>query len=162
MIDKFWNLAVRQLYYMDFISRSDMIKIYGSYNSDLIVYDGSYKAYYLLVIDILKNKPLIHQLIKEEIDIIADMKLPSKKIFKKMWLSYILDCVINGSLPDTDIPEYETKIDFSNELWLDNEINDANHIIDMVRLDIIGKNPRSIEYMEHLSFDILININKIG
>jgi hypothetical protein len=49
MTDKFWNLAIRELYYIGFIPKDDMISIYGSYNNDLInEYED--RKYYLLVI----------------------------------------------------------------------------------------------------------------
>lgn len=161
MTDKFWNLAVRELYHIGFISRDDMISIYGSYNSDLIdEYD--YKKYFLLIIEILKNKKLITELVVEEINVISDLKLPEKNIFKKMWLSYILDCVILGELDLADIDYYESEIDFSNNEWTQAEISIAMSIIDKLRIGIISKNPQAVNYMENLSFDVLMDINKIG
>lgn|SRR5574343_203544 len=161
MTDKFWNLAVRELYHIGFISRDDMISIYGSYNSDLIdEYD--YKKYFLLVIEILKNKKLMTELVVEEISVISDLKLPEKNIFKKMWLSYILDCVILGEIDLSDIDYYESEIDFSNNDWTQTEITSAMSVIDKLRIGIISKNPTAVDYMENLSFDVLMDINKIG
>ena len=161
MTDKFWNLAVRELYHIGFISRDDMISIYGSYNSDLIdEYD--YKKYFLLVIEILKNKKLMTELVVEEISVISDLKLPEKNIFKKMWLSYILDCVILGEIDLSDIDYYESEIDFSNNEWTQTEITNAMSLIDKLRIGIISKNSQAVDYMENLSFDVLMNINKIG
>lgn len=161
MTNKFWNLAVRELYHIGFISRDDMISIYGSYNSDLIN-EYQYKKHFLLVIEILKNKKLITELVIEEISVISDLKLPEKNIFKKMWLAYILDCVILSELEVADIEYYESQIDFSNNEWTQAEISSAMFIIDKLRIGIIEKNPNAVEYMEKLSFDVLMDINKIG
>ena len=139
MTDKFWNLAIRELYHLGFISRNDMISIYGSYNSDLIN-EYEYKKYFLLVIEILKNKKLISELVVEEISVISDLKLPEKNIFKKMWLSYILDCVILGEIDLSDIDYYESEIDFSNNEWTQTEITNAMSLIDKLRIGIISKN----------------------
>lgn len=161
MTDKFWNLAIRELYHIGFISRDDMISIYGSYNSDLID-EYEYKKYFLLVIEILKNKKLMTELVVEEVSVISDLKLPEKNIFKKMWLSYILDCVILGELALSDIDHYESAIDFSNNEWTQSEISISMSVIDKLRIGIISKNPQAVDYMENLSFDILMDINKIG
>jgi hypothetical protein len=161
MIDKFWNLAIRELYYIGFMPKDDMISIYGTYNNDLIN-DYEYRKYYVLVIEILKNTKLMLQLVREEIAVVSDLRLPEKKLFKKMWLSYLLDCIILGSLDLTELDEYESRIDFSNNVWSDEETSTAMNIIDKLRIGIVNKNPTAIEYMENLSFDMLMDINKIG
>lgn len=161
MTNKFWNLAIRELYYIGFISKDDMISIYGTYNNDLIN-EYEYRKYYLLVIEILKNTKLMSQLVKEEISVVSDLRLPEKKLFKKMWLSYLLDCIIIGSLDLSDLDEYDSKINFSNNIWSKEETSNAMSIIDKLRIGIIHKNPSAIEYMENLSFDMLMDINKIG
>ena len=161
MTDKFWNLAIRELYYIGFIPKDYMISIYGSYNNDLID-DYDYRKYYLLVIEILKNTKLMNQLVSEEINIVSDLRLPEKKLFRKMWLSYLLDCIILGSLDLSELDEYESRIDFSNNTWNNEETSNAMAIIDKLRIGIVNKNPNAIEYMENLSFDMLMDINKIG
>jgi len=161
MTDKFWNLAIRELYYIGFISKDDMISIYGSYNN-ILIDDYEYRKYYLLVIEILKNSKLMSQLVTEEIAIISDLILPEKKLFRKMWLSYLLDCIILGSLDLSELDGYESKIDFSNNIWSNEEMSTAMGIIDKLRIGIVNKNPNAIEYMENLSFDMLMDINKIG
>ncbi len=160
MYNKLWNLALRELYHMGTIDRELFGELYEHMeeSSD----NPKYKKYYLLIIEIFRNKNLFVKLVHDEINVITYMKLPDKNNFKKMYISYLLDCLIAYELNAEEVEFYENKIDFTNNEWTDDEKNTALFIIDKLRMCIVLRNPDAIEYMENISFDMLMHLNDIG
>ena len=79
-----------------------------------------------------------------------------------MYVSYLLDCLIAYELSEEEVEFYENKIDFTNNEWTDDEKRTALFIIDKLRMCIVLRNPDAIEYMENISFDMLMHLNDIG
>jgi hypothetical protein len=74
MYNKLWNLALRELYHMGTIDRELFGELYEHMeeSSD----NPKYKKYYLLIIEIFRNKKLFVKLVHDEINVITYMKLP--------------------------------------------------------------------------------------
>ena len=160
MYTKLWNLALRELYHMGKISRELFGELYEK--MDDVSDNSKYKKYYLLIIEIFRNKELFVKLVHEEIRVVTYMELPAKNIFKKMYISYLLDCLVAYALTEAEVEYYENKIDFANNVWTDVEKETALYIIDKLRMSIVLRNPDAIEYMENLTFDMLMDLNNIG
>lgn len=161
---KLWKVAIRELYYLDLLDENTFISMYhyGDHEYDYDSLNDSDKIIVDMVYDTLKNIELMAEALHEEVDVIARGILPKdKQVFKKMWLSYLLDCHDRGLITDADFSAMAPQIDFSNSDWSERELENANHVVDMIRFTLIEKNPASIEYIDNPSFDLLMYANNL-
>jgi hypothetical protein len=159
---KFWRVALRELYHMGLIEESDFIHMH---KKDFV--EGSTSTEYeykvmQMVQETIKSKEIFIPLIREEIAFISKGGLPESKFsFKKMWLSYLLDCLEANLIEESDFLSMKEGIDFNVPDWTEAEHELVYMVLDMLRVIILEENPNALDYFENLSFDLLMHVNGI-
>lgn len=157
-----WKIAIRELYYLELIEESMFMRLYNYDDVDTLSTSAEDQYCIDIVYETMKNVELMAQDLHEEVDIIAHGIIPNdKRVFKKMWLSYLLDCSERGLITQIDFNELRYQIDFMNSEWSDIELVSANSVVDMIRFMLIEKNPSSIEYLDNPSFELLMYANNL-
>ena len=157
---KFWKISIRELYSLGFILDSDLIRLHNRLYYETQSHTPTEARYYLMVIDIMKNHELFKHLVREELDIISNGKLPTNKLnFKKIWISYILDCIDYELIESHAFMMECNKITFDGSQWSEYERQCAYDIINKVRLGIIKSNPNAIDFLENPAFEVLMAAN---
>jgi hypothetical protein len=160
---KFWKLALRETYYLGLITEVDLIRMHTSafYNT---ISDENHKdsSQIEVVLSVMDNTDLFANLIKEEVDIISKGTLPDdKRTFKKMWVSYLLDCLDESYITDGEFEVYYDSIEFNGSTWTADERESAQDVVEIVRFMLLHQNPNMIEYIENPSFDMLMYANDL-
>ena len=110
---KFWRVALRELYSVGLINESDFIRMHRTGFIEGYVSNPHEGNIMDMVTDTIKNKDIFIPLIREEIAFISKGTLPESKLrFKKMWLSYLLDCLENDLIEQSDFDSMKDSIDF--------------------------------------------------
>lgn len=160
---KFWRVALRELYQLGVVDEHYFIHMHSHdvINKQNLTDDEN--RIQLLVIDLIKDKSMFTELIKEELAFISRGEVPDSKLrFKPMWLSYLLDSVENELIDMSDFNELKNAINFDIPDWTEMETEYVSMILDMVRISILASNPQAFDFFENPSFDILMYANGMG
>lgn len=160
---KFWKLALRESYYLELITEDQLIRMhtsefYDSINSPI----GSDRKAIDIVLSVMHDTVLFANLMKEEARILSKGILPTdKRTFKKIWISYLLDCLNDNYITDSQFDIYYHSIEFDGFEWDDHECKAAQDVIEMIRFMLVHQNPKIVEYIENPSFDLLMYVNDL-
>lgn len=160
---KFWKLALREVYFLDLISEDDFMRMHAeSFYENLTTIPVDDKSKVETVFEIMSNSKLFAMLMKEEANILTTAQLPDdKRLFKKMWLSYLLDCLHAEYLTLDQFEIYSEAISFDSRNWSENEVEVASEIIETLRFILVHDNPSAVEYIENPSFELLMYVNDL-
>lgn len=160
---KFWKLALRETYYLDLITQSEMIKMHTSdffYHIDEVPLDD--KDQVDVVLTIMNNPELFANLLREEITVLSKGCLPDdKRLFKKMYLSYLLDIQDAGHITEEIVDVYNNSINFDSEFWTTEERELAQSIVELFQFSAVQENPKIVQFIENPSFKILMYVNDL-
>lgn len=160
---KFWRVALRELYQLGVVDEPYFIHMYSNEVINKIDLNETENKIQMMVIDIIKNKEMFRQLIKEELAFISKGEVPDSKLrFKPMWLSYLLDCVESELMEENDFIELKAAINFDIPDWTPEETEYVNMVLDMVRITILSSNPAALDFFENPSFELLMHVNDMG
>ena len=115
-----------------------------------------------LVLAVMDDTELFASLMKEEVSILSKGILPEdKRNFKKVWVSYLLDCLNNHYITDGQYDTYYRSIAFEGIDWIDHEREVAKDVIDMIRFMLVHQNRNIVDYIENPSFELLMYVNDL-
>lgn len=159
---KLWRMALRSLYARNIISKSELLtghKIYFFGNKKL----GAREEFITSnATTVLSDMTGLKESLSIEARFIASGELPViKSDFESHWLSHLAECVAEEYITESEFDEYSNRIDFSSYSYTDDEMNYVEMILDMVRFELLSKNPRAIEFIENPSFELLMFVNRI-
>lgn len=164
-----WKFALRESYAMGLITEYDLIEMHTSEFYDLVYDSGAgINTAVGIVFDMMNNfrtsddNDVFIKLMKDEVKILSKGIIPDdKQVFKKMWLSYLLDCLDGGYINNTQFDQYYSSIKFDGTEWCKCELEAARDVVDTIRLMLVHRNPKLIEFIENPGFDLLMYINDL-
>jgi len=161
---KFWKLALRESYHLGLITESDLIRMHSAafYESLSESMNATDSANVAVVFDVMGDIQLFANLMKDEAQILITGVVPGdKSMFKKMWISYLLDCRSDKYITDEQFDVYYNSIEFDGIKWSKHEREAAHDIIEVIRLMLVHQNSNLMEYIENPSFDLLMYVNNL-
>jgi hypothetical protein len=160
---KFWKLALRESYYLGLITEDDLMRMHsGDYYDSLNELMSTDSVLIEHVFGIMNDIELFVRLMQEEAAILSTGIIPDdKRVFKKMWLSYLLDCHDSKYISDEQFNIYYGSIKFDGIEWSAYELEVAHDIVEVIRLMLVHQNLKLMDYIKNPSFDLLMYINEL-
>jgi hypothetical protein len=154
----FWVIAIREAYDLELINEEEYIAMHNTTYLDSNSKMNN-EAIDFIINNIMQDSELLVPAIREDIALISNNIIPSKLSFKKYMLSFLIDSLNNLLIDNIQYDNYLKSFNYSNSEWSEKELEIANELIDNKRYLIIKNNTTAINYMNHISFNLLMKIN---
>lgn len=160
---KFWRIALRESYHLELITEDQLFRMHRSdYYENLNSYAYTECKYIELVFSLMNDSDLFANLMIEEANILFKGIIPTdKQSFKKIWLSYLLECLNDNYINESQFNIYYSSVEFNVVDWFDHERNAIRDVLEIIRFRLVHQNPKLIEYIANPTFDMLMYVNNL-
>jgi len=158
-----WRVGLCETYDVGVISKEEFLKMYERefiYKDFISPKEESVIAF---VADLMSNTDIFSQHIQSENTFIFDGAVPDKKSeFKKYWIFYLAECLEEGHIDSEDVATLLNGIDFEKSDWTEEEDLKVKTVLDILRIDMVGRIPSAIDFFKNPSFELLMFANDMS
>lgn len=159
----FWRVGLRETYGMGVISKEEFLKMYERefiYKDFISPKEASVITF---VTELISDTDSFAEHIQSENAFIFDGVVPDKKSeFKKHWLFYLAECLEEGHIDSEDFDTLLNGIDFEKSDWTEEEDLKVKTVLDILRVDMVGRIPSAMEFFKNPSFELLMFANDMS
>jgi len=157
-----WRIGLREVYSLGMIDIKEFMYMYDKnflYSDDVTSYEAEVVEFITSLIADVEN---FTSLVNEEMSFIFGGILPDDKVhFKKHWIFHLAECLEVGHIDEEDLDVLLRAVDFNNHEWTEDERYKIFTILDIIRISMLVKIPKSFEFFDNPSFEVLMFANKM-
>ena len=156
-----WKIALLHMFKSEYISDHELIDLHK--NNLFLKENMTHRERDILfkALSVMDDVDGIKELLSIEANFISKGELPQKKLFESHLIGYLAECLCESCITEFELFEMMSEFDYSFDIYSEKEKYYIDIILEMVRLNLVSKNPSAIQFIDNPSFELLMFVNGV-